>query len=200
MQPFIKLIILFLLLLTRLQGQNSEIKTRPDTGELEMTFPSIYFKHNSTDYATMPYTVDSCFKYIAVNFDENINSLVVWRDSLETEKLTKQRIKKLQTALSKNKETRNVFIESMEQEQKISRYTINQTSDSLRIKYLLTLNSVFDFSKTRPQKKISQDHHGIWIFGTCWKHAFHLNKMGRDRCRWDRRRHKNPLKKNKFPV
>ncbi len=59
-----------------------------------MTFPGIYFKHNSTDYADMPYTVDSCLGYTATHI-KDINDFVIWRDSLETEKLTNRRIKKL---------------------------------------------------------------------------------------------------------
>lgn len=61
MQPFIKLIII-LVLSTKVHGQDLDVETRLESGELEMTFPSIYFNHNSTDYATMPYSVDSCFK------------------------------------------------------------------------------------------------------------------------------------------
>ena len=48
--------------------------------ELKMTYPSIYFVLNSTEYAVMPYTVDSCFKYIAANI-KYLNSIVIWRDS-----------------------------------------------------------------------------------------------------------------------
>ena len=186
MQTVAKLVLTLLFISPTLRGQSTEIQTRIDNGELKMTFPSVYFEHNSTEYSTMPYTVDSCFKYIAFHI-KDINDLVIWRDSLETEKLTNQRIKKLKTALSKYKVT-GIYIESMGKEQKISRRTIETTTDSTQNKYLLTLNSVFEIAKTRLQnKKNSMDTHGLWVFGTCWKHAFHLNKNGRERCRMSRR-------------
>ena len=189
-----KRFLILLVISIKLYGQNSEID-KLIQNELKMNFPSIHFKHNSTDYSPMPYSVDSCFKYIALHFDGNMNSLVIWRDSTEAESLTKKRIKKLKTALNKYKETRHVYIESMGKEQKISRQTINMTSDSSKIKYLLTLNSVLDFSKTRPLNKATTDKHGLWLFGTCWKHAFHLNKNGREHCRIERRREQKSVKK-----
>ncbi len=97
-----------------------------------MTFPSIYFKYKSIDYTKMPYITDSCFKYIALNIAD-INDLVIWRDSSETDKLTSQRIKKLKTGLSKHKETQNVFIESMGKAQKISQRTIDITTNKSQI-------------------------------------------------------------------
>lgn len=181
MQTFVKLTIMFLFLSTRLQGQDSEID-RLIQSELKMTFPSIHFKHNSTDYASMPYSVDSCFKYIALHFDETINSLVIWRDSTETESLTIKRIKKLHLALNKYLRTKEFEIHSMGNEQKVSRQTINMTTDSSKIKYLLSLNSVFDISKTRLPIKTKESHvlhPKIWC-GNCWKNGFHLNKRGRD--------------------
>jgi hypothetical protein len=154
MQTFTKLTITFLCVAYRLLGQETEID-RLIAGEFKMTFPSIYFKHNSTDYATMPYSVDSCFKYIALNFDKTVNSLVIWRDSVETETLTNKRIKKLKAGLHKYMRDNNAEIQSMENNQKISRQTISMTSDKTKINYLLTLNSVFDISKTRIPPKIS---------------------------------------------
>ena len=154
-----------------------------------MTFPSIYFKTNSTDYATMPYTVDSCFRYIALYFEDNINSLVIWKDSTETEELTNKRIKKLKVGLNKYVNTGKINIRSMGSEQKISRRTINMTSDSTKIKYLLSLNSVFDGSKTHVSNgKITYSHFmrpKIWCW-KCWINGFHLNKRGRIMRRMER--------------
>jgi hypothetical protein len=154
-------------------GQNPD-RSRQIAGELEMTFPSIYFKHNSTDYAAMPYSVDSCFRYIAFNFDRSINNLVIWRDSLEPEELTKIRIEKLKKDLGRyNVKSK---IHSMGPMQKISRRTINKSSDSLMISYLLSLNSVLDVSKIKKAKKRnSKDHiqHPSIFCGNCWATGFH---------------------------
>ena len=46
-----KLIFLLVVSATILRGQNTEIDKLID-GELKMTFPSVYFKNNSTEYAT----------------------------------------------------------------------------------------------------------------------------------------------------
>lgn len=172
MRTLIKLIIfLFVSIITH--GQEAEID-RLIASEFKMTFPSIYFKHNSADYATMPYSVDSCFKYITLNFDKNVNSLVIWRDSTETEALTNKRIAKLKAGLRKYVSDNIIEIHSMGNNQKVSRQTINMTSDKTKIKYLLTLNSVFDISKTRispkePQKKKSR-RRLVW---TGWKTGLH---------------------------
>lgn len=142
-----------------------------------MTFPSIYFRHNSTDYAPMPYSPDSCFKDIALHFDETLNSLVIWRDSTEKEGLTLQRIKKLKTSLKKYIRGQKIEIYSMGDEQKISRQTIDRTKDNTKRAYLLSLNSVFDISKTRISKKVKYTNHvmrpriSCW---SCWIHGFHL--------------------------
>ena len=82
-QQAIKLFFIFLVVSTGLKAQNTEIN-RLVKSELEMSFPSIYFKNNSTEYAKMPYTVDSCLKYIADNLDD-IVSFTIWRDSNETD-------------------------------------------------------------------------------------------------------------------
>lgn len=147
-----------------------------------MTFPSIHFKHGSTAYANMPYSVDSCFKYIAFRFDENSNSLVIWRDSTESEALTIKRIKKLKFALQKYLRTNEFQIYSMGAEQKVSRHTIKMTSDSSKINYLLALNSVCDISKTRRPILPTQSH----LFRPklfCWaciKSCYHLDKKSRN--------------------
>jgi hypothetical protein len=142
--------ILLIFISTRLYGQDKDIGRLID-GEFKMTFPSIYFKHNSTDYSVAPYAVDSCFKYIALHI-KDINDLVIWSDSLETEKLTQQRIKKLKTELRKYKVT-GIHIESMGEKQKISRRTMEMSADSAQIKYLLILNSVFELPKLVCQMK-----------------------------------------------
>ena len=170
----------FLFISTILRGQDSEIE-RLIHNELKMTFPSIYFKHNSTDYALMPYKVDSCFKHIALNYDKDMNSLVIWRDRSENEALTHKRIKKLNSELRKYIKTGGIEIYSMGQEQKISRRTISMTSDKDKIDHLLTLNSVFDISKTRIlSKKIEKKHKRksmprlVW---TGWRTGFHWSTV-----------------------
>ena len=175
MRTFAKLTIVLLYLATGLRGQDSEID-RLIESEFKMTFPSIYFKHNSTDYAPMPYKIDSCFKHIALNYNKDINSLVIWRDSTETEALTDKRIKKLRSGLRKYLRNDAIEIISMEQAQKISRRTINMTSDKVKIDYLLSLNSVFDISKTRvPPKKKKGRRRLVW---TGWKTGFHWSDAG----------------------
>jgi hypothetical protein len=161
MRTLVKLAILLFFSPIRFHGQDPEIDRLIDN-EFKVTFPGVYFKHNTIEYATMPYTVDSCFKYIALHI-KDINDLVIWRDSLETERLTQQRIKKLKIELRKYKVT-GIRIESMRKEQKISRRTIEAGTGSAQIKYLLALNSVFEIAQTRLQNKAS---HGLWIFGTC---------------------------------
>ena len=180
-QQTAKIALALLVVTTCIRSQDKEIQTRLNNGELKMNFPSIYFKNNSTDYAAMPYSADSCFNYIAKNI-KDINDLVIWRDSLETEKLTRRRIKKLKSALSKHKETCSVYIESMEEEQKISRHTIEMGTDSTQIKYLLSLNSVFDISKTRfpPEKKDKKKNRRRLVW-TGWKTGFHWNTPGEPR-------------------
>jgi len=183
MQALAKLTILLLFHLTRLQGQNSEIKTRLDVGELKMTFPSIYFKYNSTDYAKMPYTVDSCFKYIATNI-KDINSRPIWRDSGETERLTNERVKKLKSDLDKYLGSGKIKIQSMGKEQKISQRTIYNGTDSTQIQYLLSLNSVFDISRAHIPNNTSIKAK-VWRL-PCWMN-WHLNRTGRKRCKMERR-------------
>ena len=192
MRTFTKLILIILCIITELRAQDSEID-RLMQSELKMTFPSIYFKHNSTDYTNMPYSVDSCFKYIVSRFDENINSLVIWRDIAETEDLTAKRIKKIKSALKKHLHKKEFEFYSMNNEQKVSRQTIIMTSDSLKIKYLLTLNSVFDISKTRLPLKTKQSHvlsPKIWCL-KCWKNGFHLDKKSQNLRKAARQNKKN---------
>jgi len=177
---FNNLLSALLLVANALFSQNNDLNRLPDK-ELQMTFPSIYFKHNSTDYAEMPYKVDSCFKYIALHFDQNINSLVIWRDSLETEALTKARIKKLSAPLKKHLRKNNFEIISMADQQKISRYTLQKTVEQTNRDYLLSLNSCFDFSKTKVPLKTTNSHiirPKIWC-KDCWKNGFHLDKKSR---------------------
>lgn len=181
MQIIAKFIILLICTVVQVQGQELEID-RLMQSELKMTFPSIYFKHQSVDYAAMPYSVDSCLNYIARNFDENINSLVIWRDTLETEALTAKRIKKLKTALKKYLKTKEFEIYSMESEQKVSRHTIKMTTNNAKINYLLTLNSVFDISKTRRpfSKKLSHLYRPKLFCWACFKSFYHLDKKSRN--------------------
>lgn len=129
-----------------LNAQTAEIDRLVDS-EFKMTFPSIYFKNNSTEYSAMPYTVDSCFKYIAKN-KKNLNSYPMWRDSTETEQLTKNRIKKLRTDLNKFTPSSKIHFDNMGEVQKVSRHTIDKSLSPEQIQYLLSLNSVLDISGT----------------------------------------------------
>lgn len=156
-----------------------------------MTFPSVYFNNHSSEYTPMPYSIDSCFKYIATKL-KDINSLVIWRDSTETEELTKKRIKKLKKGLDKYCSSEQLEIHSMGKEQKISRHTINKSLDKERVHYLLSLNSVFEVSGVRFPEAVSNRgnhvlHPKIWCM-KCWKNGFHLNKRGREIRRMDRQR------------
>jgi len=138
-----------------------------------MTFPSIYFKHNSTEYAEMPYPVDSCFIFIQKNV-KDIKSYVIWRDSGETEQLSSKRIQKVRADLVKF--SKAAFrVNSMGKDQKISRYTINHNPNEQR-QYLLSLNSVLDIYTTRTRKEMKTKTHimrpRIWCWG-CISSGFH---------------------------
>lgn len=140
-----------------------------------MTFPGIYFKHNSADYAAMPYKTDSCFKYIAANI-KDINDFVMWRDTFESEELSTKRIKKVKAALNKYTRVGGIEIRSMNGQQKISRYIIQQSTDTAQA-FLITLNSVFEIAQTRfpPVKKKwwqARTHaEGRLICFRCWRYG-----------------------------
>jgi hypothetical protein len=170
------LCIFFLLLTTTLSAQNPEVQKLIE-GELKMTYPSIYFVHNSTEYAEMGYTVDSCFKYIAGHI-KYLNSIVIWRDSSETEQLTGARIKKLKLDINKYIPSRNVDIESMENQQKLSQRTINKASNDKELQYLLSFNSVLDVSGAiRHRKKWRRTHVEGRIFCLeCWHRGVFFRK------------------------
>jgi hypothetical protein len=169
-----RLLILLFFISSGLLAQDPGID-RLIKGELKMTFPSIYFKHKSTDYAAMPYTADSCFKFMALHI-KDINSLVIWRDSAETEQLTAMRIKKLKVGLDKYTPSEKIDIRTMGKEQKISRHTIDLTDNDEQIQYLLSLNSVFDISKTRSSRRKSKTHVELPRLGckNCWQNGFHI--------------------------
>lgn len=172
----VKILSSFLLLTTTLSAQNPEVEKLLE-GELKMTYPSIYFVHNSTDYAEMGYTVDSCFKYIASHI-KYLNSIVIWRDSSETEQLTGARIKKLKLDINKYIPSRNVDIESMEDLQKISQRTINKATTDKQRQYLLSFNSVLDVSGAiRKRKKWRRSHVEGRIFCLeCWQRGVFFRK------------------------
>jgi hypothetical protein len=154
MQPRSTKIILIILVCTfSLHGQKNSTQARLNNAELSMAYPNIYFKHNSIEYAQMPYSVDSCFKYIAVNI-KNLYSLDIYRDSSETDQLTYKRIKKLQADMKKYLSSGRLNIKSAGKAQKISQHVIYKGSDSTQIQYLLSLNSVFDVSGSLMKKKI----------------------------------------------
>lgn len=174
-----KIILLLFVLLVfskSILAQDSETDRLIDS-ELKMTFPSIYFKHKSADYAAMPYTVDSCLKYIAINITD-VNSFVIWQDSVEMDELTKKRIKKLKAGLNKFTPSAGITIHPMGREQKISRRTIEQADNTKQKQYLLSLNSVFEIAKTRlPKTKRKYRSHlespRLFCWG-CIKSGFHL--------------------------
>lgn len=172
------LLLTFITVTPCLKAQEAEID-RLLQNELKYTFPSIYFKHNSTNYAPMPYRTDSCYKFIAINYNKTINSLVIWRDSAETEGLTIKRIQKIKGELKKYLKPADIEIVSMGDEQKISRRTIGMTTDKTKIDKLLSLNSVFDISKTRvlpkTDKKKKSRRRLVW---TGWKTGFHWSTAG----------------------
>lgn len=148
---------------------------------LKMTFPSIYFKHRSVDYASMPYSADSCYRYIAAHIDD-INDFVIWRDTLESEKLSRKRIRKIKSALNEFKGVGGIFIVSMEDKQKISRLTIDNTKDSMQVKYLMNLNSVFEISQTSKAENNKFKSHLFyprpWCID-CWRSGFHIKARQR---------------------
>ena len=195
-QQTAKLLLILLFVTTGLFGQETEID-RLIKSELQMTFPSIYFKHNSTDYAAMPYTVDSCFNYIATHI-KDINDLVIWQDSTEIEPLTNKRIKKLKVGLNKYTSSKEISIQLMGKEQKISRRTINMGAKDTQIQYLLSLNSVFEIATTRfpiiKKEKNHIEHPRIYCWD-CWKSGFHMNKSSRDIRKMARKRKKDSKNK-----
>lgn len=176
-----RLIIILLLLSATLHAQNSPIENSITSGELKMTFPSIYFKHNSTDYASMPYTVDSCFKFIAAKIKE-LNSYPVWRDSAEKERLTYIRIQKLKIDLKKYVSSNSIHFQSMGAAQKISRRTIETSKNDVQTQYLLSLNAVLDVSgaiKNKDNGREKKQGKGIPRLVWCgWQYGFHWSSTG----------------------
>ncbi|MEO6305813.1 MAG: hypothetical protein ABIP51_21880 [Bacteroidia bacterium] len=182
MRVLTKLILLFLYFSTNLEGQNIK-SDKLSEEELTMTFPSIYFKHNSTDYAVMPYSVDSCFKYIKTKI-KDLNSFAVWRDSSEKERLTYIRIRKLKSDLNKYLPTNKIHFQSMGAAQKNSRSTIEKSVDNKQAQYLLSLNSVLDVSgainnqkNTSIEKKQRKRLPRLVWCG--WKYGFHWSSTGK---------------------
>jgi hypothetical protein len=175
-----KIILTLLVCTTWLHAQEKKFEDRINSG-LKMNFPSIYFKHNSTDYAEMPYAVDSCFKYIADHI-KYLNDLTIWRDSIEVDQLAYKRIKKLRADLSKYTLS-TLNIQSMGDAQKISQHTIYTATDPEQIQYLLALNSVFDVSgaiRTKRKKEKWKDKSHVelprpWCW-SCWRHGFWIKE------------------------
>lgn len=162
-----------------LLAQNLELEKLLE-GELKMTYPSIYFKHNSDEYYPTSYTVDSCFKYIAGHI-KHLNSIVIWRDSSETEFLTNARIKKLKHDLNKYTPSGNIDIESMGNEQKISQRTIKKATNDEQFQHLLSFNSVLDVSGAiRHRKKWKRTHVEGRIFCIeCWQRGVFFQKKAK---------------------
>ncbi len=178
-QTIVKIIFDFLFCATVLHAQNIE---KTVGYENQMTFPSIYFKHNSSDYAVMPYSVDSCFKYIAANI-KDLNSHPIWRDSAEKERLSYVRMQKLKTDLKKYIPGKKITFQSMGTAQKISRHTIEKSDDETQKQYLLTLNSVLDVSGVIENKKVvtkekKQRKRLPRLVWCGWKYGFHWSSNG----------------------
>ncbi len=138
--------------------------------------------NNSADYAKMPYSVDSCFKYIATNI-KNLNSFPIWRDTTEKERLTIIRIQKLKSDLNKFVPSKQIHFQSMGTAQKISRRTIEKSVDNKQTEYLLSLNSVLDVSGAIKNKmtlgKEKKQRKGIPRLVWCgWKYGFHWSSNG----------------------
>lgn len=77
----------------------------------------------------------------------------------------------------------------MGEKQKISRHVINMASDSTKIKYLLSLNSVFDISKSRISNgKTSTKNHIFYVqkygVGTVGKVDFTLINLHENIEKW----------------
>lgn len=87
----------------------------------------------------------------------------------------------LKTKLSNLLLVKEFEIHSAGNEQKVSRQTINMTADSSKVKYLLTLNSVFDISKTRRAFQTSQSHllRPRLFCWNCIKNGYYLDKKSR---------------------
>lgn len=175
-QQATKFLFIFFIVAKGLCAQNTEIDGLIKS-ELKMTFPRIYFKNNLIEYEAMPYTVDSCFKYIAANL-KDIRSFVIWRDSSESEQLSTRRIQKLKADLNKYTPSAKIYIESMKGAQKISQLTIKKSSSIEQTRYLLSLNAVFDVytTGTLPEKQVGKKSHiyhpRFWCFN-CWRaHRF----------------------------
>lgn len=132
----------------QLEAQSAAVGKRVDAGELQMDFPGIYFRHNSTEYAPMPYRVDSCLRYLIQHYDD-IRSFVMWRDSSESEKLSADRISKIEADLQALKFHKTFRTRSMGNAQKVSYYTIRQCNSVAEADRLLSLNSVFEIAKSR---------------------------------------------------
>lgn len=151
-QRISQIILIFLICTLSLYGQKNSKQLSLNTDGLKMAYPNIYFKHNSIEYAEMPYSADSCFKYISSNI-KDLYSLDIYRDSSETDQLTYKRIKKLNSDIRKYLPAGRLNIKSAGKAQKISQRSIYKDSDSTQIQYLLSMNSVFDVSGSLMKKK-----------------------------------------------
>ena len=176
MQRATSIVIILFLLTKSLHAQNPEVENLMQ-GDLKLIYPSIYFKHNSEEYAPMPYSADSCIKYIASHL-KYLNCIVIWRDSSETEFITNARIKKVLHDISKYTALGNVDIKSMKDAQKISQRTIKKASNDKELQYLLSFNSVLDVSGAiRHRKKLRRTHsEGRYFCLECWKRGVFFHK------------------------
>ncbi|HXU27157.1 MAG TPA: hypothetical protein VN698_07985 [Bacteroidia bacterium] len=169
MQQATKFFFLLFIITKTICAQDAEING------LKMSYPRVYFKTGSTDYAPMPYSADSCFKYIAANI-KDIKSFVIWRDSSESEQLSTQRIKKLKADLHKYTPAK-IYIESMKAAQRVLQSSINKSNSAEQRQYLLSLNSVFDVYttatiKNKPGNEKHEKHlrRLVWCG---WRYGFH---------------------------
>jgi hypothetical protein len=147
--------------------------------ELKMTFPSIYFKNNSVEYAEMPYTTDSCFKYITGHKKE-VGYMVVWHDPGEPDVIAIERLDKVKNEIAKYHPEGKIHFVIMSEESKLSKETIEKARTPEEKKYLLALNSVIDYSPSRINKNQGTYYNHIWYPRpwclACWKHGFHTRQ------------------------
>lgn len=113
-----------------------------DKSKFHMEFPNIYFKNQTTEYAEMPYSIESCFKFIKTYIKE-IKGYAMSRDSSETDALSKQRIIKIKKDLNKfiPSEKINIMLGFGD---RISQKIIDKGVGYKEIQFLLSLNSVFE--------------------------------------------------------
>lgn len=175
MKALIFSLILFLFSEFQVNAQTADIP-----GEQKMTFPSVYFRSNSVEYAEMPYTADSCYKYIAGHKKNEIGYLIVWHDPSEPDVIASQRLDKVKAEIAKYHPAGKIRIVFMNEGNKISKETLEKARTTDEKKYLLMLNTSIDYSPTRTNKNQGTYYNHIWYPRpwclACWRHGFHIRE------------------------